>query len=120
MKLLIRILALAVFAVAVPVLQTGCPSIPAPQKRVVAVQTLLAVAHTAEDAVKLAGDLYLAGQLTLPQMHEVVDFYNRKWKPAYKIAKDAALGDLSSAASPDVAKIASDLLALVLSFTTKT
>ncbi len=79
-------------------------------------QTLKAVGHSAEAAVQLSAQLYQGGKITAAQARSVIDFYDTRFQPAYRIAAAAAKADLSGPASPDVSALASQLLALVASY----
>lgn len=113
MKKLLTLLALAFFAVALPVSQTGCA---APSQRVVQVQTLKAVGHTAEAAVATSAQLYAAHQITDKQALDVIDFFNLKFQPAYRVAVNAVNANLDSIASPELASLATQLALLVASY----
>lgn len=111
MKTLIRFLALAVFAVTLPTIQIGCST--PPNERVVAVQSLKAVGQTAEAAMDEVVQLFKAGKITAAQDRAISDFYDQKFQPAFRIAKNAVNGDLSSLASPDISGLLGQLLTLV-------
>lgn len=98
-----------------PVINVGCPTVP--NQRVVAVQTLLAVGQTAEVAVELSAQLYKEGTITASQARSVIDLYNGRFLPVFRAAVTAAKSDLSTLASTDLARLASELVALVGSFT---
>lgn len=100
--------------VAVPAF-TGCST--APSQRVVAVQSLKAVGQSADASVALSAQLYRDGRITADQARAVMDFYDTKFQPAYRLAVSAVQADLSSIASPDLAALASQLAGLVASFT---
>lgn len=110
MKKLLLVFALAVASL--PVF-TGCQT--APDQRVFAVQTLKAVGESADAAVGLSAQLYRDGKITPAQARQVLDFYNLKFQPSYRVAVSAVNSDLSTIASPDVMNLASQLSALVLS-----
>lgn len=110
-------LCLAGMSVEVVALTTSC-SIP-PSQRVVTVQTLKAVGQSAETAVSVSAQLYQSGQITAAQARQVMDFYDNKFQPSYRIAVSAANADLSSVASPDLLTLASQLSNLVSSLQKK-
>lgn len=114
MKKLILLLALACSAVAIPVVQTGCKT--APSHRVIQVQTLKAVGETAEAAVGLSAQLYAAHTINAVQARQVLDFYNTKFQPVYRVAVAAVNANLDSIASPDLVGLAAQLSALVANF----
>lgn len=107
------IIALAVGAIAVPFLETSCA---APSERVVQVQTLKAVGHTADAAVALSAQLYRDGRITAVQARQIMDFYDQKFQPAFRVAVSAVQANLDSIASPDLANLASQLSSLVLQY----
>lgn len=111
MKTLLRLLALAVFTVTLPVIHTGCQT--PPNERVVAGQTLKIAGQTAEAAMDEVVQLFKTGKITAAQDRAVSDFYDQKFQPAFRLAKNAVNGDLSSLASKDVADLLSQLLQLV-------
>lgn len=114
MKKILSLVCFAMLVIASPVSFTACSSLPS--ARVVQVQTLKAVGHTAEAAVSSSAQLYAAGTITAAQAREVMDFYNSKFQPAFRIAVNAVNTNLDSIASPDLAGLAAQLSALVLSF----
>lgn len=93
---------------------TGCQT--APSQRVVQVQTLKGVGHSAEAAVALAANLYSAGRISVAQLRQVADFYDTKFQPAFRVAVAAVNANLESVASPDLTALAAQLSALVASF----
>lgn len=97
-----------------PVYTTSCTS--APSSRVAQVQTLKAVGETAEAAVALSAQLYKDGHITPDQARQVMDMYDFRFQPIFRLAVSAAKADLSTAASPDLLDVAAQLSALVLSF----
>ena len=117
MKKLFLILAL-VTATPLALVQTGCSS--PPSARVVQVQSLKAVGESAEAAVTLSAQLYRDGKITPAQARQVLDFYDTKFQPAFRLAVAAVNANLDSIASPDVALLASQLSALVVQLQTKT
>jgi len=104
------ILAILCLALAVPMVP-GCKT--APSERVVAVQTLRAVGSSAEAAVSLSAQLYRDGKITAAQSRAVIDLYDQKVQPAFRLAVTAAKSNLDSFASPDLVNLASQLTALV-------
>ena len=113
MKRILLLIAMTLAVIAVPVLETSCA---APSERVVQVQTLKAVGHTADGAVALSAQLYRDGRITAAQARQVMDFYDQKFQPAFRLAVNAVQANLDSLASPEVANLASQLSALVLQF----
>ncbi len=113
MKLLTRLLFALCLACTLPAGFTACST--PPSSRVAQVQTLKAVGETAEAAVMLSAQLYKAGKITSAQARAVIDFYDLRLQPAFRLAYAAAKADLSTAASPDVSALASQLVALVAS-----
>lgn len=107
------LLILATLAVTCPVF-TSCQT--APSARVVQVQTLKATGHSAEAAVTLAANLYAANRITATQAKQVIDFYDKRWQPAFRIAVSAVNANLESFASPELIGLAAQLSALVASF----
>lgn len=92
----------------------GCSS--PPSARVVQVQSLKAVGQSAEAAVTLSANLYGAGQITAVQARQVMDFYNQKFQPAFRVAVSAVNANLDSIASPDLQALANQLSNLVAAF----
>lgn len=110
---ILLIIAMTLAVIAVPVIETSCA---APSQRVVQVQTLKAVGQSADAAVALSAQLYRDGRITPAQARQVMDFYDQRFQPAYRLAVAAVQANLDSIASPDVAALASQLSALVLQF----
>ncbi len=98
----------------VPFAPVACKT--APSERVVAVQTLRAVGASAESAVTLSAQLYRDKKITPAQARSVMEFYDQKFQPAFRLAVSAARSNLESIASPDLIALASELSALVLKF----
>lgn len=94
--------------------QTGCST--APSARVVQVQSLKAVGHAAEAAVSLAANLYAGNRITAAQAKQVMEFYDQRFQPAFRLAVAAVNANLDSTASPDLVALATQLSALVASF----
>lgn len=114
-KLLPFLSALCAFVLATPLLTLsgGCA---APSARVAQVQSLKAVGQSAESAVELSAQLYRDGRITPAQARQVADFYDQRFQPSFRLAVAAVNANLDSIASPDVAALASQLSALVVSF----
>lgn len=112
MRKLLLLLALSV----TPLVSTSCQT--APSERVIQVQTLKAVGASAEAAVGLSAQLYRDKKITPAQARSVMDFYDQKFQPAFRLAVSAARSDLSTVASPDLVALASELSALVLKLQT--
>lgn len=105
---------LAIILACSPVIYTACT---APvSERVAAVHSLKAVGHTAESAVETAAVLYRDGHITEAQLKQVTTFYDDKFQPSYRVAVLAAKSDLSFQAPDQLAALASQLAALVVSF----
>ena len=111
---LLFLFAMILAVIAVPVLQTGCST--PPSDRVVQVQTLKAVGHTAEAAVATSAQLYAAGKITPAQARQVMDIYDKQFQPAFRIAVNAVNANLDSIASPELVTIAAQLSALIVTF----
>jgi hypothetical protein len=114
MKTIIRLIALACLACAVPLVTTSCQT--APSERVLTIQTLKSVGQTAEAAVTLSAQLYRDSKITAAQARQVMDLYDGKFQPAFRFAVVGARSNLESVASPDLLNLASQLAALVASF----
>ncbi len=102
-------------AVAMPVVLTSCTT--PPSARVVQVQTLKAVGQAAEASVALSAQLYRDGRISVVHARQIIDLYDAKFQPAFRLAVTAAGSNLDSAASPDLATLASELANLVASYT---
>lgn len=111
MRKLFFALALAFSA---PVLVTSCST--PPSARVAQVQTLKAVGNSADAAVALSAQLYRDNRITAAQAREVLDFYNTKFQPSFRLAVSIVNANLDSLASPDLVSLASQLASLVLQF----
>lgn len=107
-------LALACVCLA-PVFNTGCAAGAPPSARVVQVQTLKAVGHSAEAAITLTANLYAAKQITDTQAREVMTFYDRTFQPAFRVAVAAVNANLESLAPADLQSLANQLNNLVAS-----
>lgn len=107
-----KLLALLVLAVALPALPS-CSTPPA--ERVAQVQTLKAVGITAKAAIDTAAILLRNGKITVPQFQAVAHVYDDQFQPAFAIAIKAVQSDLSPA-SPELTQLASDLAALVATY----
>lgn len=110
----LRNLLFAVALLGVPLVMTSCSS--PPSTRVVQVQTLKAVGHTAESAVLLSAQLYRDHKITDAQARAVMDFYNLKFQPTYRVAVNAVQMNLDSFASPELIDLAQQLATLVASY----
>jgi parvulin-like peptidyl-prolyl isomerase len=96
---------------------TGCST--PPPARVVQVQSLKAVGQSAEAAVTLTANLYAAHQITGTQARQVMDFYDQKFQPAFRVAVAAVNANMDSIASPDLQGLANQLSNLVATFANK-
>lgn len=114
MKKIATIIALAFFAIATPLLQTGCQT--PPSSRNIQFQTLKAVGYAANDAVALSARLYNDKVITAEQAREVIDFFNNRFQPAYRLAVMTARSHLDSLASPEILSLAGELSALVVKY----
>lgn len=110
-----KLLFLLSFAFLTPFSFTACST--APASRVTAGKTLEAVGASAQAAVSLAGQLYKDGKITQAQLQAVADFYDKNFQPPYRLAVAAVSADLSSAASPDLINLASQLAGIVAQYT---
>lgn len=117
MKKYLLLLAMLSAIIAVPVIQTGCST--APSNRVEVVATLLSVGQTAEMAVFTSGQLYRDGKITLEQAKKVIDLYDNKFMPAFRIAVNAANSDLNAVASKEVMELSNQLFAYVIQLKTQ-
>jgi hypothetical protein len=104
------------FAGLLSVVPVACST--APSNRVQAVQTLKAVGQSAEAAVTLAAQLFRDGKINAAQAQTVVEYYDQKFQPAFRLAVAAVNSDLSSVASPDILALANQLSAMVIVFQT--
>lgn len=112
-----RLILLAALAFALPAFHSGCTNTPQTAKaKVVAVQTLKSVGQAAETAVALSAQLYRDGKITPAQARQVLDLYDTKFQPAFRVAVAAAHSDYTSIASPDLVTLAGQISALVISF----
>lgn len=109
---LLPVLIWAVF-LSLPVYQTGCA---APSTRVAQVQTLKAVGHTAEAAVATSAQLYGAHLITDKQARDVINLFNDRFQPAYRVAVNAVNANLESVAAPELTLLAAQLATLVASY----
>lgn len=110
LRLLILAMALGLGSVA----YQGCGT--PPSARVVQVQSLKAVGHTAEAAVATSAQLYNGHVITAQQARAVIDLYNLRFQPAFKVAVSAVNANLDSIASPELADLAGQLASLVASY----
>jgi hypothetical protein len=113
----LRLLLLSVVLASSPALFVACST--PPNERVVQVQTLKAVGHTAESAVAASAQFYAAGRITAAQARQVMDIYDKRFQPAFRVAVNAVNANLDSVASPELVAIAAELSALVLTFQNK-
>jgi hypothetical protein len=98
-------------ALVMPLAHVGCQQ--APSERVAVAQTLLAVGHSAEATVGISAQLYRDKKISPKQAADIARFYDTRFLPVFRAAVTAAKSDLSTLASPDVLKLASDLSALL-------
>lgn len=110
----VRLLILAAALGLGSVAYQGCST--PPSGRVAQVQTLKAVGHTAEAAVATSAQLYNGHIITAKQARDVIDLYNLKFQPAFRVAVNAVNANLDSIASPELADLAGQLAALVASY----
>ncbi len=115
---LLTALCVVCFCIPAVTLTSGCGT--PPSARVVQVQSLKAVGQSAESAVTLCANLYGARQITAAQAQAVMDFYNQKFQPAFRVAVAAVNANLDSLASPDLQALANQLSNLVATFANKT
>lgn len=101
---------------AAPVTFTSCAS--SPSSRVVEVQSLKATGQTAEAAVMLSARLYQGGTITATQARAVLDLYDLKFQPAFRVAVAAAHTDLNQLSPREVANLAAQIVNLVNSYRT--
>lgn len=109
-----KLIAILVLAFAVPLAPVACST--PPSARVVQVQSLKAVGQTAESAVALSAQLYQGGKITRAQARAVMDFYDDRFQPVYRLAVQAVNANLNSMASADLTALAQQLSALVASY----
>lgn len=95
---------------------TGCST--PPTQRVTAAQTLKATGQIAEGAVTVAAQLFRDGRITAVQARQVMDFYDNRFQPAFRLAVATGQSDLQPA-SPDLVALATQLAALVAEFQRK-
>lgn len=108
-------LAIAIGCIA-PVLESGCATSAPPTARVVQVQTLKAVGHSAEAAMTLTANLYAAKQISDAQARTVMDFYDKSFQPAFRVAVAAVNANLESLTPADLQSLANQLTNLVAAF----
>lgn len=92
----------------------GCSSTPATRNQTVA--TLKAVGHTAEAAVSLSAQLFADGKITNDQAYAVFEFYNQKFRPAFRSAVLASKMNVDSISPQEVIDLSSELTAMVSAF----
>lgn len=97
-----------------PVFLTSCST--APAGRVVQVQTLKAVGHSAEAVVASAAQLYAAGTISADQAKQITAFYDTKFQPAFRVAVTAVNSNLDITAPEDLVLLSTQLAALLLQF----
>jgi hypothetical protein len=107
-------LLLALCLACTPLAFVGCQT--PPSARVVQAQTLKAVGEAAEAAVALSAHLYADGKITAAQARAVNAFFDAKFEPPFRLAVAAVKADLSSSASPELAALAGQLVALVAAY----
>lgn len=112
-RLLVLLISLA-FALPILTLPTACTTPPA--SRVVQVQTLKSVGETAEAAVTLSAQLYKSAVISPTQARQVLDLYDNKFQPAFRLAVSAAKANLDTLASPDLVSLAAQLTSTVAQF----
>lgn len=111
MKKILTTILLASALIAIPAIQTGCKS--TPNERVIQVQTLKASGQTAEAAVALSAQLYRDGLISADKARIVIDFYNLRFQPTYRLAVTAVRGDLNSLSSPELWDLLNQLTVIV-------
>lgn len=116
MKRFLLFVIVGLLAFSAPMLLTSCST--APSARVAQVQTLKAVGESAEAAVTSAAHLYASGQITAQQTLQVMQFYDQKFQPAYRVAVTAVNSNLTLQAPDDLVLLSAQLSALLLQFTT--
>lgn len=117
----IRTLVLAAALLAAPVFFLPLPGCKAPpNERVVAVQTLKSVGQAAEASVALSAQLYHDGRISAVQARQVMEFYDVKFTPSFRLAVIAANSNLDNIASPDVMNLATQLATLVANLQPRT
>lgn len=114
MKTLLLVLALAFVT---PLATTSCNQVPS--ARVIQVQTLKSVGQGAEAIVALSAQLYRDGRITGAQARQILDHYDGKFQPAYRVAVTAVQSNLDSFASAEVLTLANQLSALLTQFQTR-
>ncbi len=115
MKKILILLIVAVLGVLSPMTFTACST--PPSARVVQVQTLKAVGQSAEAAVSSSAQLYAAGQITADQARQIMDVYDAKFQPAYRLAVNAVNANLNVQAPDELVALSSQLSALIIQFT---
>jgi len=114
MKKFLTLFSIVFLALASPLAVTSCST--APSARVVQVQTLKAVGEAADASVSLSAQLYASNKITAAQARQVLDFYNQRFQPVYRLAVAAVNANLDSVAAPDVLALATQLASLVTQF----
>ena len=82
-------------------------------QRVVAGQTLKAAGQAAEAAVALSAQLYAERRLSPAVARAVLDFYNDRWQPAYRLALAAAQSDPAQSAPLQLLTLLTQLQGMV-------
>jgi hypothetical protein len=96
---------------------TGCKT--SPTERTQTVTTLKIVGTSAKASIDAAASLLRDGKISVSQWQSISSVYDTKFQPAFNLAAATAHSDLSSAASPDLIALASQLATLIAQFTTK-
>ncbi len=96
----------------------GCSTAPSYQSA--EAKTLAALGATAKAGMDASTQLLKGGHITVAEWQKVAAFYDTRWQPAFTLAVNVARSDLSSFASPDLAKLASEFALLVQSYATRT
>lgn len=97
-----------------PLAFTGCQQ--PPSERVAVVTTLRVLGATAQASMDASTDLLARGSISVAQWHQVADFYDRKWQPAFRVAVSTSGSDLTLA-SPELSRLAVELAILVQALT---
>lgn len=108
-SLLLAVLACA--GVLAPMLCTGCAT-PVNQ-RTVAGQTLKTAGQAAEAAVAISARLYADKRMSPTVARAVLDFYNDRWQPAYRLALAAAQSDPAQPAPVQLLALLGELQGIV-------
>ncbi len=114
MKIIARIIALAVLAFAIPLATTSCQTPPTERRTEVA--TLKVVGEAGASTMRVSAQLLKDRKITTAQWDRIASYYDTKFQPAYRIAVTAVKSDLSSPASRDLLFLLGQLSALAASF----